>query len=665
MNATITKARATLQAWLLRPRVHAGLFALTVACIVGLTLLKATAVSAGPLTILLKVILPVCFVCLSVVDFRAGVAIVVFELVLGGAGGRWVEYGSTLSGRIFLDGVVLLRAASIVYADWRRGERPVLGRYGAHALALAIVFPAIWMSLGLLNHNGAGNVFGDGNGFVYFAFVIVIITLVRHGDAEWFRNVFFAACATNGIANLLLIFASASHLTNLGSIRTALAGRLEMGGIIGHMGGVDFRLFTGASLFLQIGLALTVWRLLAQPRSYRYWLLFAVFSIDFVATYTRGLWIGGAATFALIIAFGAPTLKRALTVSGVAAAGFAIALVVMPVAGFSLSDYVLKRTASITSTSESKFPKAIVNPGFEKSRGWRINDSGKDSLLVRGVTSQHRFGSRALEIANTTLGEDDYVYQNLLVKPHKRYTVSAWVNSQATSSTSASRGLLVWDVQDGKIFNAVIARAGSGWTQIAVSFRSAVNAREIQIRLYATRGRVFWDNVRLVRGWRKIGTTTSTSVPPQLGIGTGDATSRDVEGEISNAYRVRQAKSLFRHIRKHPVFGSGFGAIASDVSTGYRYELSYLDIFFKAGIVGLLLFLSFPLRLIWDALRLRFGKADKFPGRVPRSGAIVVAIVVGVLLAGATNPYLFAAFGLFPILATVAWLEAPPRPGKE
>jgi len=154
-------------------------------------------------------------------------------------------------------------------------------------------------------------------------------------------------------------------------------------------------------------------------------------------------------------------------------------------------------------------------------------------------------------------------------------------------------------------------------------------------------------------------------VPPQLGIGTGDATSRDVEGEISNAYRVRQAKSLFRHIRKHPVFGSGFGAIASDVSTGYRYELSYLDIFFKAGIVGLLLFLSFPLRLIWDALRLRFGKADKFPGRVPRSGAIVVAIVVGVLLAGATNPYLFAAFGLFPILATVAWLESAPRPGKE
>ena len=38
---------------------------------------------------------------------------------------------------------------------------------------------------------------------------------------------------------------------------------------------------------------------------------------------------------------------------------------------------------------------------------------------------------------------------------------------------------------------------------------------------------------------------------------------------------------------------------------GYSYELSYLDLTLKAGAIGLLLFLSFPLRLIVDALRLR------------------------------------------------------------
>jgi len=121
--------------------VRASLFALSAACIIGLALLKATDVEVGPLTILLKVILPFSFVGLSIVDFRASVAIAVFELVLGGTSGSWVAYAPHLSGRILLDGLVMLRAASIVISDWRRGERKVLGRYGAHALALCFSDP--------------------------------------------------------------------------------------------------------------------------------------------------------------------------------------------------------------------------------------------------------------------------------------------------------------------------------------------------------------------------------------------------------------------------------------------------------------------------------------------------------------------------------------------
>ncbi len=667
MRATVKKARATLQARLSSPRARVALFVLSAACVVGLALLKATAVDAGPLTTALKVILPVCFICLSIVDFRASVAIAVFELVLGGAGGRWVEYGSTLSGRIFLDGVVVLRAASIVYADWRRGERPVLGRYGAHALALAFLFPTIWMSLGLLNHNGAGNVFGDGNSFVYFAFVIVVITVVRHGGAEWFRNVFFAACATNGVANLLLILASASHLTTLGSIRDALSGRLEMGGIIGHMGGVDFRLFTGASLFLQIGMVLTGVRLLARPRSYRYWLLFTVFSADLIATYTRGLWAGAAAACLLIVALGAPTLKRALTVSGVAAAGFAIAMLVSPAVGFSLSDYVFKRTASITSSYETNFPSRVVNPGFETNRGWQVEDSHTRSMRVRRVTTVHKSGSRSLELTNTSSNEADYVYENLSVKPRTKYEVSAWVSSPAGLSSSEGSGLFVWEAQDGLTFNVSLGRLDSGWKRVTVAFKTGRLAHDLQLRLYAPQGRVYWDDIAFGIAKRPTHEVAAVEVAPQLVIRVADknAGNADVAGEISNGYRVRQAKALFREVRKHPIIGSGFGAIASDFGVSYRYELSYLDLFFKAGIVGLLLFLSYPLRLIWDALRLRFGRAEKLPGGTPQGGAIVVAIVGGVLIAGATNPYLFAAFGLFPILATVAWLEPASRPGKE
>ena len=40
---------------------------------------------------------------------------------------------------------------------------------------------------------------------------------------------------------------------------------------------------------------------------------------------------------------------------------------------------------------------------------------------------------------------------------------------------------------------------------------------------------------------------------------------------------------------------------------------------------------------------------------------MVVGVVLGILVAGATNPYLFAAFGLVSILVMVAWLEPAPE----
>ena len=42
------------------------------------------------------------------------------------------------------------------------------------------------------------------------------------------------------------------------------------------------------------------------------------------------------------------------------------------------------------------------------------------------------------------------------------------------------------------------------------------------------------------------------------------------------------------------------------------------------------------------------------------TAGVVVGVVAGILLAGSTNPYLFAAFGLISILAMVAWLEEVP-----
>ncbi len=74
-------------------------------------------------------------------------------------------------------------------------------------------------------------------------------------------------------------------------------------------------------------------------------------------------------------------------------------------------------------------------------------------------------------------------------------------------------------------------------------------------------------------------------------------------GEASNAYKTAEARALWGYIKKRPFFGYGFGKVARPFTTGYSYELSYLDLLLKAGFIGLLLYLSFPARLVVDALR--------------------------------------------------------------
>jgi O-antigen ligase len=138
----------------------------------------------------------------------------------------------------------------------------------------------------------------------------------------------------------------------------------------------------------------------------------------------------------------------------------------------------------------------------------------------------------------------------------------------------------------------------------------------------------------------------------------------DAAGAASNSYRVAEAHALLRYIKRRPIYGWGFGSVASDFSTGYSYELSYLDLLFKAGILGLLLYLSFPLRLVVDALLLRLRSARLRDGaRGFGSPGVVVGVVLAILLAGATNPYLFAAFGLVSFFVMVAWLEEPQGAG--
>jgi hypothetical protein len=648
-----------------RPHSRHVVLALTIACILALTALKASGAESHIASIALGGVLAVAFIALTLVDFRASVAVAIFELVLLGAGGRWIDYGGGLTGRIFLDAVVTLRAAWLTIVAWRRGDRAVLGRYGAHALAIAVLIPAIWIPLGLANGNRPHDVLADGNGYLFFAFVLVVVTLLRTGDGAWLKRLFFAACATSAGAYFVLIVVTASGIVNLDTVREWLSVRLSMGGVIGYMPNGDFRLFTAGSLFVQVGVVLTAQRLLVRPRDPRLWLLGAVLTVDLVATYTRGLWLSALVSVLLVLAFEVRNARQLGFAVAIPAAAGALALALAPLMGFSLYGYVFNRAATITASSGPGFASRVTNPSFEKSlHGWEVNRAGGRALHALGTASAARTGTHSLELLNSRAGEDAYAFQNLAVKSKTRYAVTAWVNARALRLPAAGgRGLLVWDAADGLLYTVPLTHTTNGWKRLSFRFPTRAHAGDIQIRLYAPEGRVLWDDVQLgVRGpagassrvaggpvqVSSIPASTATTSMALASTGTGRG---DIAGEASNAYKRAEAKALWAYIKKRPIYCYGFGKVATDFSTGYSYELSYLDLLLKAGLIGLLLYLSLPLRLISDALRRRT--------RGVGTAGVVVGVVAGILLAGATNPYLFAAFGLVSILVMVAWLEEP------
>jgi hypothetical protein len=651
---------------------------LVIVCIVALAALKAGGVESHITVDALGGVLALAFIALALIDFRLSVAVTIFELVLGGAGGHWIDYGS-LSGRIFLIVVVTLCGAWLTFVDWRHGVRPVLGRYGAHAIALAILIPGIWIPLGLINGNGRHNAVADGNGFLFFAFVLVVMTLVRRGDGPWLRRVFFAACATGAAAYFALIVLTASGAVALGSVREWLNIRLAMGGVIGYMPNGDFRLFTAGSLFLVPGLVLTAQRLLVRPRVLWLWLLGVVLVVDLIATYTRGLWISAFIAVVLVLVLEARSVRQLGYAAVIPSAVFAVALAAAPLAGFSLYGYVFNRAATITASSRPAFHHGVTNPSFEGSmNGWRRGGAATHSLGVMRTGTAARTGAHSLELSNATADEDAYVFQNLAVKPKTRYSVSAWVNARGFRVPAAGeRGLLVWDAQDGRLYTLPLAHRTNGWKRLSFTFPTRAHASDIQIRLYAPKGRVLWDGIQLTtRGHAsasaqaagdslQVSSLPATAAAQTMALASSGGGGGDAAGEASNAYKVAEAKALWGYIKKRPIYGYGFGKIATDFGTGYAYELSYLDIALKAGLIGLLLYLSFPVRLVVDALRLRrLPRALPDGVRVVGASGVVAGVVTGILLAGATNPYLFAAFGLVSILLMVAWLENDvPRAG--
>jgi hypothetical protein len=472
---------------------------LTIIALTALLLLDAP----RPIVSVLQVVLIAAFLGLALLDLRAAVAIAMIELAVAGASGQWTRFPGGISGRVALDMTVALAGGVWLLRDWRRHGRLDLGRYGVHALAIAVLLPLIWMPIGLLNGNVPRDVVADGNGHLFLAVSLAVIALLRQGHGAWLRNWLLVACAANAIVTLAMIAVILAGIIPLRTLADILYSDLLAGNVIGFQPNGAFRFFLASGLYLQIGLALVAWRIMRHPASVLDWVLYTILLIDVTATYTRGFWVGATIALTVVLVLGSNSWRRSLAVVGGTAAIFVLGSVIAAPLNFSVPNYVLQRAVSITATEQ------------------RPPDPAE----------------------------------------------------------------------------------------------------------------------------------SESSITP------------DNSGVASNQVRVHQAQVLIGHIIERPVLGHGFGTIAPDYRYAqiFSYELAFLDLLYKTGIVGLLLYVSFPIRLIIDALRARFRRLA-IPADVSRrETAVVVSIVASIMVSGATNPYFLSAFGLMPIIVMIAWLD-PIRP---
>jgi O-antigen ligase len=128
--------------------------------------------------------------------------------------------------------------------------------------------------------------------------------------------------------------------------------------------------------------------------------------------------------------------------------------------------------------------------------------------------------------------------------------------------------------------------------------------------------------------------------------------------ELSTSYRLEQAPQLLRGFWRHPVLGSGLGAtlpsgFRRSESEPWSFELSYLQLLFQLGVIGIVLLLAAPAWALYRGIR-SLARADPVH-RV----AIAAAIggTAGFLFTSGGNPYLMTSVGMLALAVLLAMTE--------
>lgn len=106
--------------------------------------------------------------------------------------------------------------------------------------------------------------------------------------------------------------------------------------------------------------------------------------------------------------------------------------------------------------------------------------------------------------------------------------------------------------------------------------------------------------------------------------------------------RAVQFDYLTAKVAEHPVIGSGYGAMIYGFYDSPVFELDYLALVMKIGILGFIYWFGLMFYLMRDAFRSYFLCGDKYLKTVQM--AFIFALV-SVFILSATDPYLYGILG--------------------
>ncbi len=128
--------------------------------------------------------------------------------------------------------------------------------------------------------------------------------------------------------------------------------------------------------------------------------------------------------------------------------------------------------------------------------------------------------------------------------------------------------------------------------------------------------------------------------------------------EQSTVERLDQVSQLWDGIERHPLLGSGLGAtlpsgFQRDRGSPWSFELTYLQLWFQLGALGLALVLYLPGRVLVKGVRrvAELGPSDRVRGNACLAG------LVGLLFTSGANPYLVTSVGMMALAVLVAMAD--------